>query len=146
MEDSAHRKHWFGKLRPEHSVAAKAAVKTGCNSTVVHKANTELVQADGGIFAGCGFAVHFRTKARLRAIGQRLNDAKEHIFVPFEAVATIFRKIIPDYKGKIGQAVVDIGITHRTQHRASLNKGKRVSDTNRVVKLTKALALAVREQ
>eukprot|EP00972_Heterocapsa_arctica_P104466 15394988-Heterocapsa_arctica.AAC.1 len=45
-----------------------------------------------------------RTKARLRAIGQRLNDAKEQIFVPFEAVATKFRTIIPDNKGKIGQA------------------------------------------
>eukprot|EP00972_Heterocapsa_arctica_P002933 432739-Heterocapsa_arctica.AAC.1 len=64
----------------------------------------------------------------------------------FEAVATIFRKTIPDYKGKIGQAVVDLGITHRTHNRASLNKGKRVSDTNRVVKRTKALVLAVREK
>eukprot|EP00972_Heterocapsa_arctica_P002989 440086-Heterocapsa_arctica.AAC.1 len=44
------------------------------------------------------------TKARLRSIGQRLNDAKEQIFVPFESVAKIFRNIIPDYKGKIGQA------------------------------------------
>eukprot|EP00972_Heterocapsa_arctica_P037689 5546876-Heterocapsa_arctica.AAC.1 len=45
-----------------------------------------------------------RTKARLRAIGQRLNDAKEQIFAPFEAVAKQIRKMIPDYKGKIGQA------------------------------------------
>eukprot|EP00972_Heterocapsa_arctica_P033556 4939226-Heterocapsa_arctica.AAC.1 len=45
-----------------------------------------------------------RTKARLRAIGQRLNDAKEPISVPFESLAKMFRKIIPDYKGKIGQA------------------------------------------
>eukprot|EP00972_Heterocapsa_arctica_P060887 8979755-Heterocapsa_arctica.AAC.1 len=55
----------------KHSVAAKSAVKTGCNSTVVklafgmykkdrliqvHKANADLVPADGGILAGCGFA------------------------------------------------------------------------------------------
>eukprot|EP00972_Heterocapsa_arctica_P009816 1444507-Heterocapsa_arctica.AAC.1 len=75
-----------------------------------------------------------RTKARLRAIGQRSNDAKEQIFVPFEAVANMFRKVVPDYKGKVGQAVVDLGITHRTHNRASLNKGKRVADadTNRV--------------
>eukprot|EP00972_Heterocapsa_arctica_P072169 10657479-Heterocapsa_arctica.AAC.1 len=39
-----------------------------------------------------------RTKARLRATGQRLNDAKEQIFVPFEAVATLFRRIVPDYQ------------------------------------------------
>eukprot|EP00972_Heterocapsa_arctica_P019627 2896400-Heterocapsa_arctica.AAC.1 len=62
------------------------------------------------------------TKGRLRAIGQRLNDAKEQIFVPFESVAKTFRKTVPDYKGNIGQAVVDLGITHRTHNRASLNK------------------------
>eukprot|EP00972_Heterocapsa_arctica_P042684 6291994-Heterocapsa_arctica.AAC.1 len=45
-----------------------------------------------------------RAKSRLRAIGQRLNDAKEQIFVPFEAVANVLRKLVPDYKGKIGQA------------------------------------------
>eukprot|EP00972_Heterocapsa_arctica_P098588 14549707-Heterocapsa_arctica.AAC.1 len=67
-------------------------------------------------------------------------------YVPFEAVAKIFRNIIPDYKGKIGQAVVDLGITRRTHNRASLNKGKRVPDTNRIIKRTKALALAVREK
>eukprot|EP00972_Heterocapsa_arctica_P029496 4344065-Heterocapsa_arctica.AAC.1 len=45
-----------------------------------------------------------RAKSKLRAIGQRLTDAKEQIFVPFESVAKLFRKLIPDYKGKIGQA------------------------------------------
>ena len=151
----------------------------------VHKANTDLVPAGGGILAGCGFAVYFlkstikvdvkeegkelrdfvddmvlfketanetdtvngiiedlaNTKARLRAIGQRLNDNKEQIFVPFESTATIFWEREPDYKGKIGQAVVDLGITHRTHNRASLNKGKRVADTNRVIKRAKALSL-----
>eukprot|EP00972_Heterocapsa_arctica_P073430 10845867-Heterocapsa_arctica.AAC.1 len=62
---------WEVAARIKHSVAATAAVKTGCNSTVVnlalgmykknrliqvHKANTDLVPADGGILAGCGFA------------------------------------------------------------------------------------------
>eukprot|EP00972_Heterocapsa_arctica_P045297 6686472-Heterocapsa_arctica.AAC.1 len=46
-----------------------------------------------------------RTKSKLRTMGQRLNDAKEQVFVPFESVANIFRKLIPDYKGKVGQAV-----------------------------------------
>eukprot|EP00972_Heterocapsa_arctica_P069993 10340069-Heterocapsa_arctica.AAC.1 len=58
----------------------------------------------------------------------------------------MFRTIVPDHKGNIGQAVVDLGITHRTHNRASLNEGKRVADTSRVVKITKALALAVREK
>eukprot|EP00972_Heterocapsa_arctica_P031993 4712895-Heterocapsa_arctica.AAC.1 len=62
------------------------------------------------------------TKGRLREIGQRLNDAKEQIFVPFESAAKTFREKVPDYKGSIGQAVVDLGITHRTHNRASLNK------------------------
>eukprot|EP00972_Heterocapsa_arctica_P110595 16284342-Heterocapsa_arctica.AAC.1 len=34
-----------------------------------------------------------RTKARLRDTGQRLNDATEQMFVPFEAVAKLFRRI-----------------------------------------------------
>eukprot|EP00972_Heterocapsa_arctica_P024710 3644299-Heterocapsa_arctica.AAC.1 len=38
------------------------------------------------------------TKARLRAIGQRLNDNKEHFFVPFESTANIFREREPHYK------------------------------------------------
>eukprot|EP00972_Heterocapsa_arctica_P024240 3574992-Heterocapsa_arctica.AAC.1 len=62
------------------------------------------------------------TESKLRAIGQRLNDTKEQIFVPFESTAIIFRKQIPNYKGKVGQAVVDLGITHRTHKRASFNK------------------------
>eukprot|EP00972_Heterocapsa_arctica_P013626 2009847-Heterocapsa_arctica.AAC.1 len=58
----------------------------------------------------------------------------------------MFRESIPDYKGKVGQAVVDLGITHRTHDRASINKGKRVGDTIKVVKRAQALALAVREK
>eukprot|EP00972_Heterocapsa_arctica_P071312 10534086-Heterocapsa_arctica.AAC.1 len=50
------------------------------------------------------------TKTKLRAIGQRLNDGKEQMFVPFESTAKKFREEIPDYKGgKVGQAVVDLG-------------------------------------
>eukprot|EP00972_Heterocapsa_arctica_P038141 5616143-Heterocapsa_arctica.AAC.1 len=48
------------------------------------------------------------TKSKLRAIGQRLNDGKEQIFVPFESTAKKFREQITDYKGKVGQAVVDL--------------------------------------
>eukprot|EP00972_Heterocapsa_arctica_P061452 9063208-Heterocapsa_arctica.AAC.1 len=83
-----------------------------------------------------------RTQSKLRAIGQRLNDAKEQICVPFESVAKIFRHLIPNYKGKVGQAVVDLGITHRTHKRASLNKGKRVADTNRVVNKNKSTGMS----
>eukprot|EP00972_Heterocapsa_arctica_P075712 11166761-Heterocapsa_arctica.AAC.1 len=57
----------------------------------------------------------------------------------------MFRETILDYKGKVGQAVVDLGIAHRTHDRASINKGKRVGDTNKVVERARALALAVRE-
>eukprot|EP00972_Heterocapsa_arctica_P080817 11909832-Heterocapsa_arctica.AAC.1 len=60
MEDSAHRKHWFGKSRPE--VSSLSGSKGGSENGMqqhcgqVHKANTELVPANGGILAGCGFA------------------------------------------------------------------------------------------
>eukprot|EP00972_Heterocapsa_arctica_P034431 5069855-Heterocapsa_arctica.AAC.1 len=55
-------------------------------------------------------------------------------------------KIPPACKWKVGQAVVDLGITHGMYTRASLNKGKTVADTNKVVKITQGLALAVREK
>eukprot|EP00972_Heterocapsa_arctica_P005678 837928-Heterocapsa_arctica.AAC.1 len=60
--------------RADHKVAATAAVKTGCNSTIValsfelyrsprviqvHKSNTEALPANRGILAGCGYAVHY---------------------------------------------------------------------------------------
>eukprot|EP00972_Heterocapsa_arctica_P052959 7797533-Heterocapsa_arctica.AAC.1 len=41
---------------------------------------------------------------------------------------------IPDYKGRVGQAVIDLGITLRAHTQASLNKGKRVADTVKVVR------------
>eukprot|EP00972_Heterocapsa_arctica_P010706 1570754-Heterocapsa_arctica.AAC.1 len=62
------------------------------------------------------------TKSKLRATGQRLNDAKEQIFVPFDSTAKIVWEQIPNYRGKVGQAMVDLGITHRTHKRASRNK------------------------
>eukprot|EP00972_Heterocapsa_arctica_P037456 5514137-Heterocapsa_arctica.AAC.1 len=71
-----------------------------------------------------------RTKGRFTSIGQVLNDSKEQ----------------PDYKGKVGQAAVDLGVTHRVHTRASLNKGRRVGDTSKVVKITQALDLAVRDK
>eukprot|EP00972_Heterocapsa_arctica_P109031 16056919-Heterocapsa_arctica.AAC.1 len=118
----------------------------------VHKVNTELVPVNGGILAGCGFAVHFlkstmkvdvkeegkglryfvndmvlfkesdnnnfavegivadldHTRSKLRAIGQIINDGKEQIFVPFESTAKKLRETIPDYKGQVEQAVVDL--------------------------------------
>eukprot|EP00972_Heterocapsa_arctica_P001334 195323-Heterocapsa_arctica.AAC.1 len=58
----------------------------------------------------------------------------------------MFRENIPDYKRKVGQAVVDLGITHRTHNRASINKGKRVGNTIEVAKRAQALALAVKEK
>eukprot|EP00972_Heterocapsa_arctica_P032169 4739808-Heterocapsa_arctica.AAC.1 len=41
------------------------------------------------------------TKPKLRAIGQRLNDGKEQMFVSFKSTAEKFRETIPDYKGKV---------------------------------------------
>eukprot|EP00972_Heterocapsa_arctica_P010769 1578685-Heterocapsa_arctica.AAC.1 len=43
----------------------------------VHKANTELAPADGGILAGCGFAVHcFKAtiKVDVKEEGKELRD------------------------------------------------------------------------
>eukprot|EP00972_Heterocapsa_arctica_P102853 15159109-Heterocapsa_arctica.AAC.1 len=57
-----------------------------------------------------------------------------------------WRNIQPDCKGKVGHAVVDLGITQRVHSRASLNRGKIVADASTMVKRTQALALAVRDK
>eukprot|EP00972_Heterocapsa_arctica_P077174 11382409-Heterocapsa_arctica.AAC.1 len=74
------------------------------------------------------------TKGKLKAIGQRLNDGKEQILVPFRSAEKLFWGNHHEYKRKVGQAVVDLGITHRTHTRASINKGTIVGDTNEVIK------------
>ncbi len=63
----------------KHSVAATAAVETGCNSAIVklsfamyennrliqvHKASTYLVPENDRILAGCGSAVHYFKSTR----------------------------------------------------------------------------------
>eukprot|EP00972_Heterocapsa_arctica_P073324 10828885-Heterocapsa_arctica.AAC.1 len=58
----------------------------------------------------------------------------------------LWQKIYPGCKGQLGQAVVDLGITHRTHTKASFNKGNIITDTGKVVKRPQALALAVRDK
>eukprot|EP00972_Heterocapsa_arctica_P020398 3009250-Heterocapsa_arctica.AAC.1 len=48
------------------------------------------------------------TKGRLTAIGQRLTYGKEQIFVPYKSMEKRWKKVLPDYNGKVGQAVVDL--------------------------------------
>eukprot|EP00972_Heterocapsa_arctica_P026398 3887262-Heterocapsa_arctica.AAC.1 len=62
------------------------------------------------------------TKSTLTEIGQELNDKKEHIFVQSKAGERIWNQTCPDYKGRVGQAVIDLGIILRTHNEASLNK------------------------
>eukprot|EP00972_Heterocapsa_arctica_P089496 13195348-Heterocapsa_arctica.AAC.1 len=62
--------------------------------------------------------------------------------MPSQYIERLWKKIQPDHKGKVGQAVVDLGITHKVHTRASLNRGKRVAYTSKVVKRAQALALA----
>eukprot|EP00972_Heterocapsa_arctica_P019929 2939741-Heterocapsa_arctica.AAC.1 len=63
-------------------------------------------------------------KNKLTEIGQVLNDKKEHIFVQSKTREIIWHQTCPDYKGRVGQAVVDLGITLRTHNEASLNKNE----------------------
>eukprot|EP00972_Heterocapsa_arctica_P061649 9091730-Heterocapsa_arctica.AAC.1 len=73
-----------------------------------------------------------RTTGRLTNIGQVLNDSKEQVFMPNESIERLWTNVQRDCKGKVGQAVVDMGSTHRVHTRASLNKGTRVGDTSKV--------------
>eukprot|EP00972_Heterocapsa_arctica_P093008 13717839-Heterocapsa_arctica.AAC.1 len=68
----------------------------------------------------------------LTDIGQVLNNKKDHMFVQSKTGEIIWHLTSPDYKGRVGQAVIGLGITLRTHMQASLNKAKRVDDTVKV--------------
>eukprot|EP00972_Heterocapsa_arctica_P008951 1314306-Heterocapsa_arctica.AAC.1 len=80
-------------------------------------------------------------KNKLTDIGQVLNDKKEQIFVQSKTGERVWHQQCPNYKGRVGQAVIDLGITLRTHTEMSLNKQKRVDDTIKVIKHIQALAL-----
>eukprot|EP00972_Heterocapsa_arctica_P020776 3061223-Heterocapsa_arctica.AAC.1 len=64
-------------------------------------------------------------KDKLTSIGQVLNDEKEHIFVQSKTGEKVWHQTCPDYEGRVGQAVIDLGITLRSHTDSSLNKQKR---------------------
>eukprot|EP00972_Heterocapsa_arctica_P019695 2906296-Heterocapsa_arctica.AAC.1 len=67
------------------------------------------------------------------------------MFVQCKTGERVWHQTCPDYKGRVGQAVIDLGITLRTHNEASLNKTKRVDDTVNVVKKIQSLGLSVRD-
>eukprot|EP00972_Heterocapsa_arctica_P046979 6932646-Heterocapsa_arctica.AAC.1 len=71
-----------------------------------------------------------------------LKDKKEHSFVQSKTGEIILHQNCPDYKGRVGQAVIDLGITLRTHTEASLNKKTRVDDTIKVVENIQSLGLS----
>eukprot|EP00972_Heterocapsa_arctica_P038460 5665658-Heterocapsa_arctica.AAC.1 len=75
-------------------------------------------------------------------IGQVLNDKKEHIVVQSRTSERVWHQTSPDYKGRVGQALIYLGITLRTHTQASFNKAKRVEDTVKVVRQIQSLALS----
>eukprot|EP00972_Heterocapsa_arctica_P105922 15603119-Heterocapsa_arctica.AAC.1 len=85
-------------------------------------------------------------KNKLTSIGQVLDDKNEQIFVQNKTAERLWHQHCPDYKGRVGQAVIALGITLRTHTEASLNKQKGVDDTIRVVKRIQSLGLSVRDK
>eukprot|EP00972_Heterocapsa_arctica_P020456 3016930-Heterocapsa_arctica.AAC.1 len=79
-------------------------------------------------------------------MAQMLNDKKEHIFIQNKCADTTWHRTSPDDKGRVGQAVIDLGVTFRTHTQASLNKGKRVAETVKLVRKVQSLALPVRDK
>eukprot|EP00972_Heterocapsa_arctica_P073377 10837031-Heterocapsa_arctica.AAC.1 len=71
---------------------------------------------------------------------------KEQILVQSKTGKRIWHQNCPDYKGRVGQAVIDLGITLRTHTEASLNNKKRIDDTIKVVKKIMYLGLSVRDK
>eukprot|EP00972_Heterocapsa_arctica_P025155 3705704-Heterocapsa_arctica.AAC.1 len=85
-------------------------------------------------------------KNKLTEIGQVLNDKKEQIVVQSKTGERIWHPTCPDYKCRVGLAVIDLGLTLRTHNEASLNKKRRVDDTVKVVKKIQSLGLSVRDK
>eukprot|EP00972_Heterocapsa_arctica_P028197 4148441-Heterocapsa_arctica.AAC.1 len=64
-------------------------------------------------------------KQKFTDFGQVLNDKKDHMFVQRKTGERVWHQTSPDYKGRVGQTVIYLGITLRTHTQASLNKTKR---------------------
>eukprot|EP00972_Heterocapsa_arctica_P076798 11327215-Heterocapsa_arctica.AAC.1 len=74
-----------------------------------------------------------------------LNDNQYQIFVPSNSGNNIWHRTSPDYEGRVGQAVLDLGITLITHTQASLNETKSVG-TVKVVREVQSLALSVKDK
>eukprot|EP00972_Heterocapsa_arctica_P104290 15372622-Heterocapsa_arctica.AAC.1 len=76
-----------------------------------------------------------------------LMEAKnKNIFVQHKTGERIWHHSCPDYKGRVGQAVIYLGITLRTHTEASLNNNTIIDDTIKVVKNIQSLGLSVRDK
>eukprot|EP00972_Heterocapsa_arctica_P044435 6559742-Heterocapsa_arctica.AAC.1 len=53
-------------------------------------------------------------KDKLTSIGQVLNDNKEQVFVQNKTGERVWHQHCPDYKDRVGQAVIYLGITEDT--------------------------------
>ena len=73
----------------------------------------------GGLYSDL---VH--TKSKLEYIGQKLNNNKQQFFVQNKIAEKALYVQNPEYQGKVGKAVIDLGITLRMHTGASLNKPK----------------------
>eukprot|EP00972_Heterocapsa_arctica_P064412 9506037-Heterocapsa_arctica.AAC.1 len=47
-------------------------------------------------------------KEKMTSIGQVLNDKKEHFFVRNKTGERVWHQHCPDYRGRVGQAVIDL--------------------------------------
>eukprot|EP00972_Heterocapsa_arctica_P073861 10903681-Heterocapsa_arctica.AAC.1 len=84
--------------------------------------------------------------SKLTDIGQVLNYKKDYILVQSKTGERIWHHNCPNYKGRVGQAVIYLGITLRTHTEASLNKNKRIDDTIKVVRKIQSLGLSVSDK
>ena len=78
----------------DHKIAAEAAIKTGCNPTIValsfqmykmdrviqvHKSNTEPIDAQRGILAGCAYAVHYLKAMIKEQVKDENNELRDYV-------------------------------------------------------------------
>eukprot|EP00972_Heterocapsa_arctica_P109408 16110446-Heterocapsa_arctica.AAC.1 len=80
--------------RVNHKVAAQAALDTGCDPTIaalafnmyktprilqVHKSNTQPIEANGGILAGCAYAVTILKSMIKQGVKDDDNELRDYV-------------------------------------------------------------------
>ena len=82
----------------------------------------------------------------LEGIDQVVNKTKEQLYMNSAELIKVWSKIEPEYDGKVGKAVKDLGVCVKAIGVASTNRAERIKDASGVIKRVGGLPYAVSEK